>query len=149
MVDRSVKLISPCNANDRWPLGYIVYNEGTFSNVDELKILLERMITDNMPLRVRPNDLMSFRRDLKYESLTDGFQLSTPFKTFKFRHEPYLRELGEVIHKGDKTAEDIASMFDTCGVSPAYTFHYFNLMFEKGVLDDEPKLKGFELRDQN
>lgn len=142
MVDRSVKLISPCNANDRWPLGYIVYDEGNFSGADDLKILLERMISDNMPLAVRPNDLMNFRRDLKYESLNDGFQLSTKFKTFKFCHEPYLRELGEVIHKGDKTAEEIAEMFDTRGVSPAYTFHNFTLLLEKGVLDDEPKPKG-------
>ena len=141
MVDRSVKLISPCNANDRWPLGYIVYDEGNFSNVDELKILLERMITDDMPLTVRPNDLVSFCRDLKYKSLTDGFQLSTPFKTFKFRHEPYLKELGEVIHKGGKTAEEIVSIFENNGVSSAYTFHNLNLMFERGVLDDEPKPK--------
>ncbi|WP_414581507.1 radical SAM family RiPP maturation amino acid epimerase [Scytonema sp. PCC 10023] len=141
MVDRSVKLISPCNASDRWPLGYIVYDEGTFSDAHDLKILLERMITDNMPLTVRPNDLINFRRDLKYESLTDGFQLSTKFKTFKFRHEPYLKELGEVIHKGGKTAEDIASIFEKHGVSPAYTFHNLNLMFERGVLDDEPKPK--------
>jgi radical SAM family RiPP maturation amino acid epimerase len=41
MVDRSVKLISPCNASERWPLGYIVYDEGTFSNVNNLKILHE------------------------------------------------------------------------------------------------------------
>lgn len=144
MVDRSVKLISPCNANDRWPLGYIVYDEGTFSDANDLKILLERMISDNMPLTIRPNALMNFRPDLKYESLDDGFQLSNKLKTFKFRHDTYLRELGEVIHKGGKTAEEIASMFDACGILPAYTFHYFNLMFEKGLLDNEPKPKGSE-----
>lgn len=139
MVARSVKLISPCNANDRWPLGYIVYDEGNFSDANDLKILLERMISNNMPLAVRPDDLMNFRRDMKYESLNDGFQLSTKFKTFKFCHEPYLRELGEVIHKGDKTAKEIAEMFDNHGVSPAYTFHNFNLLLEKGVLDNQPK----------
>lgn len=149
MVDRSVKLISPCNANVRWPLGYIVYDEGTFSDANDLKILVERMLGDNMPLTVRPNALMNFRRDLKYERLPDGFQLSTKFKTFKFRHEPYLRELGEVIHKGGKTAEEIASMFDACGVSPAYTFYNFNLMLEKGVLDDEPKPKSSKVLVEN
>lgn len=149
MVDRSAKLISPCNADDRWPLGYIVYDEGTFSDVNDLKILLERMISDNMPLTVRPNELINFRRDLKYESLDDGFQLSTRFKTFKFRHESYLKELGEVIHKGGKTAEEIASMFDTRGVSPAHIFHNLNLMLDRGVLDDEPKLKGSEVLVQN
>lgn len=145
MVDRSVKLISPCNADDRWRLGYIVYDEETFSDANELKILLERMISDNMPVAVIPNALMNFRRDLKYQSLDDGFQLSTKFKTFKFRHEPYLKELGEVIHKGGKTAEEIASMFNTCGVSSSHTYHNFNLMLERGVLDDEPKLKGSEI----
>jgi hypothetical protein len=141
MVDRSVKLISPCNANDRWPLGYIVYDEGTFDNVDELKILLERMIGEHMPLTVKPNDLISFRRDLKYEGLPDGFQLSNKLKTFKFHHDSYLRELGEVIHKGGKTAAEIASMFDTCWVSPTHIFHHLNLMFSKGVINDEPQPK--------
>lgn len=145
MVDRSVKLVSPCNADERWPLGYIVYDEGNFSDVNDLKIILERMITDNMPLTVRPNNLMNFRRDLNYESLPDGFQLSTRFKTFKFRDDTYLKELGEVIHKGEKTAEDIALLFDTYGVSPTHTFHNFNLMFSRGVLDAEPKSKKSEL----
>lgn len=145
MVDRSVKLISPCNANDRWPLGYIVYDEGTFSDTSELKTLLERMITDNMYLTVRSNDLMSFRDDLEYKGLPDGFQLTNKIKTFKFRHDPYLRKLGDVIHQGGKTAEEIASMLDTMGVSPAHTFHYFNLMFEKGILDEEPKPKDAEV----
>lgn len=139
MVDRSVKLISPCNANERWPLGYIVFDEGTFSDAQDLKIVLERMIEDNMPSTVRPKDTIAFRYDLKYESLSDGFQLSNRIKTFKFRHESFLRELGETIHTGDKTAEEIASLFTALGVSPEYTFYYLNLMFEKGVLDDEPK----------
>ncbi|MFN6565492.1 MAG: radical SAM family RiPP maturation amino acid epimerase [Nostoc sp. ChiSLP01] len=141
MVDRSVKLISPCNASDRWPLGYIVYDEGTFSDANQLKILLERMISENMPLRVRQYELMSFRSDLKYESLPDGFQLSTNLKTFRFRYDSYLNELGEIIHNGGKTAQEIASIFDICGVLPAYIFHNLNLMLEKGVLDDEPKSK--------
>jgi radical SAM family RiPP maturation amino acid epimerase len=145
MVDRTVKLISPCNANDRWPLGYIVYDEGTFADTNELKILLERMIANHMPSTVKPSDLISFRRDLKYEALPDGFQLSNKLKTFKFRHAPYLKELGETIHKGGKTAEEIASIFNACGVSPAYIFYNFNLMIGRGILDEEPKPKSSEL----
>lgn len=146
MVDRSVKLISPCNANERWPLGYIVFDEGTFSDANDLKILLERIIVDNMPTTVRAEDAIAFRRDLKYESLSDGFQLSNRIKTFKFRHESFLRELGEAIHKGGKTAEEIASMFAASGVLPDYTFYYLNLMFERGVLDDEPQPKSSQLK---
>lgn len=139
MVDRSVKLISPCNADEQWPLGYIVYDQGTFSNIDDLKVLIERMITEKMPLTVRSNDLIKFRRDLDYESLADGFQLSTRFKTYKFRDDAYLKELGEVINQQNKTAEEIACLFETYGVSSASTRHNFSLMFERGVLDIKPK----------
>ncbi|MCC5645530.1 radical SAM family RiPP maturation amino acid epimerase [Nostoc sp. CHAB 5824] len=141
MVDRSVKLISPCNADDRWPLGYIIYDEGTFSNADDLEILLKKMIGNNMTLTIRPGDLISFPRDIEYKSLPDGFQLSTKFKTFKFHNDLYLRELGQIIHKGDKTAEEIASLFDLYGISPTHTYSTLNLLFDKGVLDDEPKPK--------
>ncbi|GAA6623376.1 radical SAM family RiPP maturation amino acid epimerase [Scytonema sp. NUACC26] len=141
MVDRSVKLISPCNADERWPLGYIIYDEGTFSNVNDLKLLLERMIDNHMSLTVRQNDSIGFRRDLRYESLPDGFQLSTNLKTFKFQNDPYLRELGELINKGDKTAAEIAFLFDIRGISPEHTFHNLNLLLSKGVLDNEPKSK--------
>ena len=141
MVDQSVKLISPCNADERWPLGYRVYEEGTFASVDDLKILLERMIANHMPLTVSKSDRISFRRDLKYESLPDGFQLSTRFLTHKFQNDPYIKQLGEVICNGDKTAEEIALLLNVCGVPSAHVFRSLNLMFKSGVLDDEPKQK--------
>ena len=144
MVEGSVKLISPCNADDRWPNGYRIYEEGTFTNVDELKILLEGMIDRHMPLTVRPNDRISFRRDLKYESLPDGFQVSTRFQAHKLRNNPYMKQLGEVIHKGDKTAEEIAWLFNICGVPSLNIYHFLNLMFKHGILDDEPTPRDWE-----
>jgi len=146
MVERSVKLISPCNASERWPLGYIVFDEGTFTDASDLKILLERMIDQHMPITVRPTDVVNFRSDLKYESLADGFKLSNRVKTFKFRLDPYLRDLGDIIHQGGKTAAEIADIFEARGVKTAYTYHYLNLMLKKAVLDDEPKSKNVELR---
>lgn len=144
MVERSVKLISPCNADERWSLGYIVYDEGTFSNADDLKVLLERIISNQMPLSIQSNDVVQFRRDLQYERLFDGFRLSTRIKKFNFRNDPYFRELGEVIHQGDKTVEAIISLFESFGVSSARTFDTLNLMFERGILDDEPEPKSMK-----
>lgn len=138
MVERSVKLISPCKADERWPNGYRVYAEGTFADLNDLKALLERMIATHMPLSVRESDRIRFRRHLKHENLVDGFKLSTRFLTLKFRHRPLLKELGEVILKGDKTAEEIAILFESLGVPTADTFYSLNLMFKRGVLDDEP-----------
>ncbi|MFS0519413.1 radical SAM family RiPP maturation amino acid epimerase [Nostoc sp. UIC 10607] len=139
MVDRSVKLISPCPANNQWPNGYRVYDEGTFANVDDLRILLERMINKHMPLTLRLSDRIRFRPDFKYQSLPDGFQLSTRFLTLKFRNDPYLKQLGEIIYKGDKTVKDITYLFNVCGIPSVSVLQSLNLMFNKGVLDDEPQ----------
>jgi radical SAM family RiPP maturation amino acid epimerase len=141
MVERSVKLISPCNADDRWPNGYRVYEEGTFSDVNDLKILLEKMIAEHMQIELKPSDRIYFPRDLKYESLPDGFQLSSKFVTRKFRKQPYLKELGEVIQQGNKTAGEIALILEERGVPIARTFYSLNLLFQKGILDDEPSPK--------
>jgi len=140
MIDRSVKLTSPCNADERWPLGYRVYDEGNFTNADDLKILLERMIDNHMPLTLRSHERVSFRRDLKYESLPDGFQLSTRFHRHKFRNASYMRHLGELIHKGDKTVAEIALLFNVFDIGLDTAHQALNLMFQHGVLDDEPKL---------
>ncbi|UBF30473.1 radical SAM family RiPP maturation amino acid epimerase (plasmid) [Kovacikia minuta CCNUW1] len=140
MVERSVKLISPCNASDQWPLGYIVYDEGTFSDAGDLKLLLERMIEDNMPLSVKPSDRLKFRHDLEYASFNEGFQVFNRLKTIKFRHAPYLKELGEAICTGDKTVAEIISMFEADGVLPTQILRSLNLIFERGVLDNEPQL---------
>jgi radical SAM family RiPP maturation amino acid epimerase len=146
MVDRSVKLISPCNANERWPNGYIVYDRGTFSNGKDLKILLEKMIEDNMSLTLKDDRPVSFRSDLKYESLADGFQLSTKFKTYQFTHQPNLKYLGDLIHKNSKNVPEIVSNLKLLDVSSMFTSYYLNLMFEKGVLDELPLSIGQKLK---
>lgn len=139
MVERSVKLISPCKADDRWPNGYRVYARGNFETANDLKVLLERMITQQMPLEIRADENLRFRRDLKHENLDDGFKLSTRFLTLKFRHRPLIKELGEAILKGDKTAAEIVAEFEKLGVNATETYYSLNLMFNRGVLDDEPQ----------
>ena len=65
MVDRTVKLITPCNANDRWPLGYWVIAQGTFDTADELRDLMRSMIDESIidslgvldTVRLRPDEL--------------------------------------------------------------------------------------------
>ncbi|ABA20756.1 conserved hypothetical protein [Trichormus variabilis ATCC 29413] len=137
MVKRHVKLISPWNADERWPLGYRVYEEGDFENIDELKILLTGMIERHMALTIRPNDLIRFRPDLKYENLSDGFQVSTKYKKHKFGNAPFIQQLGKMIDKGDKTAAEIAASFNIYGIPSIHIFDSLNLMFREGVLDDE------------
>lgn len=52
-----------------------------------------------MPLTVRDNVIIKFRRDLKYNSLPDGFQLYTKHLTRKFCNQSYFRESGQPCFK--------------------------------------------------
>ncbi len=141
MVERSVKLISPCPASDRWPDGYITYDQGTFTDIEDLKQLLERMIDRNMPLTVRPDDLIRFRSDWNYEELPNGFQISTRMMKRKFVNAPYLHRLGAMIVAGDKTALEIAEQFESEGIPQVKIFDFLNSLLDKGVLDSEPPLE--------
>lgn len=138
MVERSVKLISPCKADDRWPKGYRIYDQGTFETADHLKVLLERMIVKQMPLGIRSGDRLRFRRDLKYEKMEGGFKVATRYLTLKFRNRPLIQKLGEVIANGDKTMAEIVAEFEGLGVPAPETYESLNLMFNRGILDEEP-----------
>ena len=140
MVERSVQLISPCNADDRWPNGYRVYRSGTFTNVDDLKTLLLDMIEDQMSLEVQEKDVIKFRRDLQYETLKDGFQISSRFVSHKIRHKPHLKLLGELIDQGNQTTKEIINFLVTQGVEESQIKRSLNLMFNHGILDDEPQV---------
>jgi hypothetical protein len=68
-----VKLISPCRANDRWPLGYIVFDEATFTDADDLRETMNGMIDDHMPTRLQAEDRVRLHPLLTYERRDDGF----------------------------------------------------------------------------
>jgi radical SAM family RiPP maturation amino acid epimerase len=139
MVERTVRLVSPCNANERWSMGYRVYAQGTFNSGKDLRELLEKMIADNMPASVTHRDPVRFQRHLKYEELEDGFQVSSTLTTQTFDHLPHARHLGRVVADADKTAGEIALLLQDEHDIPLHeTFHALNILFSNGVLDDEP-----------
>lgn len=138
MVDRSVKLISPCNASDRWPLGYQIYEQGTFTNPADLGLFMSAAIDKHMQIEVKDSDRLRFRPDLQYESLSDGFQLSTRFFKHKFRHADHIKQLGEILLPGNKTVAEILHLFNIWGVPSGQIRKSINLMFSQGVFDDEP-----------
>ncbi|MFM6135091.1 MAG: radical SAM family RiPP maturation amino acid epimerase [Sphaerospermopsis kisseleviana] len=139
MVHHSVKLVSPCPASDRFPNGYQVHDQATFTTIDELKTFLDKAIETYMPLSLRSGDRVRFRSDLKYEEFEDGFHVSTRFFTLKFRNDPYLKQLGQLILKGDKTVSQITSLLNICGTSTPTTLKALNLMFAQGILDEQPE----------
>ncbi|MDD2708151.1 MAG: radical SAM family RiPP maturation amino acid epimerase [Verrucomicrobiae bacterium] len=144
MVKRTVKLVSPCEACVKHPLGYITFDEETFQSPGGLRRLLQQMIERNMPATVESNTLLRFRDDLSFEEAPDGFRLSTRHMRKNFTGQPGLRQTGRLLREGRRTAGELANeLAATHGISPAETFHSLNLMLDSGVLeigfDERPK----------
>jgi radical SAM family RiPP maturation amino acid epimerase len=144
LVERTVKLITPCKASDRWPLGYIVFGEGRFETPSELRHLVESMIENCMPTRVPVAGTVGFRRDLTLEMSEDGFALFTPFKGASFGgngSSAYFKDLGGLVAEGTHSAGAIADgLLARHGIFHGDTYRNLDWMFDRGLLHEEPPL---------
>jgi radical SAM family RiPP maturation amino acid epimerase len=142
LVERTVKLITPCKASDRWPLGYIVFDEGRFETASELRHLIEAMIDKCMPAQVAVAKTVRLRRDLSLELRDDGFSVFTPFGGASFGgngSSAYFKDLGALLAEGTHTAEAIAGrLLARHAVFHNDTYRNLDWMFERGLLHEEP-----------
>lgn len=138
MVERSIRLVSPCRASERWPLGYRTHAEGRFDDAPGFLAFIREAVATHMAERLEGDDVVAFRKDLTYQRNPDGFKVSTPFTAHTIKGENYLAELGDMIARGDQTVGDIlgaliaqgGDVFGICGA--------LQDLFDKGLLEDDP-----------
>ena len=130
MVDRSVKLISPCPASKEWPDGYIIFDEGKFSSINDLETLIDKMLS----AQNSDNNLLEFRSDLEYKVFSNGFQLSTKYITYKFDDYPFIQELGNMLHGKPISTSDLISSMKNTGLSEVDTLYLLDKLLKKGVI---------------
>lgn len=143
LVEGSVKLISPCRASDRWPLGYIVFDEARFGSACDLRREVQRMIAANMPGSVDELPRIAFAEGLVYAQTKDGFELSSDLRKSVHEHPSMtgaLQELGRLIQQGKSNAETISFVLSYHGLPPASTIGMLQTMFERGLLREGPGL---------
>jgi radical SAM family RiPP maturation amino acid epimerase len=139
MVERSIQLVTPCLASERWPLGYIVYEQAFFRDETDLERTIGRMIATHMPDDIPADRPLRFRSDLKYSPRPNGFQLASPHAALAFRNNPLLDELGDVISQGTMCLNDVVHYFrEEFSVDEDISRNWIKLLFDNGVLDEEP-----------
>jgi len=140
MVDRRVRLITPCPASDRWPDGYWVLEDARFADADDLARRIEGMMDRHMPVSVRPSDPARFRSDLRFRPVEAGFEVAGFGAGSRIAGPPKIRELGAAIAAGDRTVGEIVAEFqERHGRTPESTHRLLNQIFEGGFLDEEPR----------
>ena len=137
MVEKTIKLISPCYTSKKYPYGYRTFDEQSFKNVEEFDQVLQEMIQRNMVEAPYSDMPLAFRDDLDYRPKEDGFQLVSPNRWHDFTGNPVWRPLGKIIAAGDLTYEQAWStlVFDR-GQNPVMVMASITSLFNKGFLDE-------------
>ena len=138
MLDRSVKLISPCNSSERWPLGYWVIAEGTFNSGAELRELLQSMIDEHIKESLSVLDVIRLRPDTKLVVEPGKLRVISSGLGLAF-DQPQAGELAGLLAAGTNTAEQIAiHRRRSAAISPAETLAVLDRLFVRGFIDEEP-----------
>ena len=139
MVDRSVRLITPCHATERWQLGYWTVAQGTFTDAASLRALIDQIIEDHMPTEVAPDQIVAFRDDLTHAPVANGFNVTNRFRKHEVQSGPATRMIGAMIAQGTYTADQIAGQVSSfLSIPAAHSFEVMNQLFTAGLLDEEP-----------
>ncbi len=140
MVTRTVQLVTPTRSSERWPLGYRIYAEARFSTAAEFRSIVNEMIETHMPEDLRGSDVISFRPDLTYNQLSDGFELTGAGGTkYTMRSDMIgASYLGGLIRRGDRTGSDIIDAMVRSGCDIFQVAAYLRRLFDLGIFDEDP-----------
>lgn len=138
MAECSVRLISPCPPSGRWPLGYRIYAEGSFSSASELNDFISKTINNCMPEQIAPDDILAFRLDLKFIPSPDeeGFKLLSKYRLHKITGAPHLARLGELIAQGNLISRRVLQELMVQHQDVLAIMASMQKIFDQGLLED-------------
>ena len=146
LAERTIRLVSPCAPDDRWPMGYRVYDEASFETGADVAQIVEDMMFRHMTMTASDLPVLRFPRHLRYEPIHTGFALIGPRMRQRFEDTSdmsSMARLGELIAAGKHGAGAIVTLLDReCGVTREAVTATLEELFHLGVLDEEPRELG-------
>ncbi|TFV49238.1 radical SAM family RiPP maturation amino acid epimerase [Bradyrhizobium niftali] len=141
LAERTIRLVSPCAPDDRWPMGYRVYDETRFETGRDVARTVEDMMSRHMTRTARDLPVLRFPGHLRYQPINTGFALIGRRLRQRFEDTfdmPSMARLGELIAAGKHSASAIVTLFDReCGVTQEAVTATLEELFHLGVLDED------------
>ena len=150
MVNRTVKLISPCYTSREHRYGYRVFDETTFDRGPEgFEAALRRIVGRSMTVAPYPEMPMRWRDDLKMVPWPDGFTLLSPTVRRDFRRGELHLRTAELIDRGDWTYEQVLdALSDNPRVGPVAGMAMLDLLFKRGYLCERAIARDYRARQE-
>lgn len=142
LLHRRIQLVTPTRADSLWPLGYRVYAERFFTDADDFRAVIEDLIARHMPMRLPMDTVLGFRRDLNYQPIENGFELTT--RTHKIWRDqlPFDSALGAMLAENRFTGREIMRKLLQNQADVFFVQRVLQQLFDDGLLNDDPALYG-------
>jgi radical SAM family RiPP maturation amino acid epimerase len=139
MVDKTVRLITPCNASPRWPLGYWTLETCTFDSPEGLFAAITGMIERNCRPHLRVDDPVRLRSDVRLEAEGAEIRVLTLGTRLRLGGQPDAASLAERLGGGELTVGELAALRATESQVPMTdTMSLLDQLFTQGMFDEEP-----------
>ena len=149
MVQRTVKLISPCYTTMEYRYGYRVFDETTFDGPEGFEVALRRLIGRSMAPAAYPEMPVRWRDDLKVVPQEDGFTLLSPTTRRDFRKGAVHRRAAEEIGRGDRTYGQVFdALSDDPAIGPLPALTMLDTLFKRGYLCELAVARDYRARQE-
>ena len=136
MMDRTIKLVSPCQASEQWPMGFRIHDEGTFGDAEEFGAFITGSISKHMPASLPIDKPVTFRKGLIYEHAENGFMLSSRNSATSFSGDKFVIQLGDMVEEGIHNPSQIVGSLVDSGGDIFGIRGTLSDLFDKGFLED-------------
>ena len=140
MVDGLIRMITPCAASSKWPLGYWVVREGRFASAEELGRLVLSWL-DSLANSIVQLPFVRLSPAMRVMEEEGQVVLVSDYGRVSFRGIPAqsARQVVSLLVDGKHTAEELALLnLYTSGMSETETLALLERLFDLGCLDEEP-----------
>ncbi len=136
MTYRTIKLVSPCQASEQWPMGFRIHDEGTFGDAEEFGAFITGSISHHMPVSLPIDKPVTFRKGLIYEHAENGFMLSSRNSATSFSGDKFVIQLGDMVEEGIHNPSQIVGSLVDSGGDIFGIRGTLSDLFDKGFLED-------------
>jgi radical SAM family RiPP maturation amino acid epimerase len=143
LVERRVRLISPCPADQRWPDGFRIHAELHYQDpLDLQEKLMQLTAPERLGQPLRSSDTIRLRSDVRLELSDSGLSLHSPFRSVSLARDrhPYVAELAAQIPLSPNLGQLALHLEQESAVPLERVFHVIHQLQALGLLEDDPKL---------
>jgi radical SAM family RiPP maturation amino acid epimerase len=138
LVQQSLKLITPCSASDRWPLGYRILSERHFDHPDEIEPLILEMLNTGLNDRLLPDDpLIPYSGIIFTSHGSDQLSMTCHGYQLQFTGVSHAAQFAEILTNAPLTVRECCDLRQRQGIDPIQTCLTLTRLFQYGIFDEQ------------